>query len=167
MLLTGTQYFILSLGHNFIMMSKYMQVVWLYIIGLLIIFIGIFTLMSSPGPASFVIMLVGLAIAALGAAHGRRMRMMGQFDIEQIMRGKGLVPDEREKPKRRESRQAEEVEPVEGGGQAAAPAMSAKFRELMTSFKRKPQQEQMSSEDIEQQEMSDIKEGKIVPAEAD
>ncbi len=149
------------------MMSKYMQVVWLYLIGLLIIFVGIFTLISSPGPSSFVIMLVGLTVAALGAAHGRRMRMMGQFDIEQIMREKGLV-EEPEKPKPEDFPQQEGAGEVpEGRSQAAAVAMSTRLRELMMSFKKRPPQEPLSQEEIVQLEMSDIKEGKIVPTEAD
>jgi ribosomal protein L40E len=150
------------------MMSKYMQVVWLYLIGLLIIFVGIFTLVSSPGPTSFIIMLVGLAVAALGAAHGRRMRMMGQLDIDQIMHEKGLMEEKPEKPKPEDFPQQEGAgEAPEGQGQAAAVTMSTRLRELMMSFKRRPPEEPLSQEEIMQLEMSDIKEGKIVPTEAD
>jgi len=158
------------------MMTKYMQVVWLYVIGLSIIFIGIYSLMTSPGPASFVIMLVGLGIAAIGAAHGRRMRTMGGFDMQQMMRDKGFGP---EKPKQaaQEPHEAEEAAPEEEKGNEApkagdfAPrpesALSKKISGITSIFSRGPQQEPLTQDDIMRMEMEDIKEGRIVPAEAD
>ncbi len=150
------------------MMTKYMQVVWLYVIGLIIIFVGIYTLMTSPGPTSFIIMLVGLGIAAMGAAHGRRMRMMGQLDIEQIMKEKGFQPEETEKPNTDDFEKEGEKPPGEAQQRAAAMAeMGTKIRGLMQSFKRRPADEPMSQEEILQLEIDDIKDGKIVPTEAD
>ncbi len=59
------------------MMSKYLQVVWLYVIGIMIIFVGVYLLMLNSGPGSFIVMLVGLGVAAMGSAHGRKMRISG------------------------------------------------------------------------------------------
>jgi ribosomal protein L40E len=150
------------------MMAKYMQVIWLYVIGLLIIFVGIFTLVSNPGPASFIIMLVGLGVAAMGAAHGRRMRMMGQLDIEQIMREKGFRTDKDEKPKPEDFRQEdEEKEGAPPEEEQPAEAAPGRFRALMEAFRRRPSEEPLTQEEIMQLEMGDIKEGHIVPTEAD
>jgi ribosomal protein L40E len=75
-------------------MSKYLQVIWLYIIGLLVILIGLYLLINNGGPSSFLVMLVGLGIAAVGSAHGRKMKQMGQLDIEQLMKERGFGEQE-------------------------------------------------------------------------
>ncbi len=152
------------------MMSKYMQVVWLYLIGLAIIFVGIFTLISSPGPTSFIIMLVGLGIAAMGAAHGRRMRMMGQLDIEQIMKEKGLQQEADEKPEPGDfprEEKAEEGDESPEEGEPAGDEAGGRFGSFMQMFRRRPPEEPLTQEEIMHLEMGDMQEGRIVPTEAD
>jgi len=90
-----------------------MQVIWLYVIGLVIILFGLFTLTSNPGPTSFVVMLVGLAIAAIGAAHGRRMRDMGELNFEEFMHR-----EEEKKKAVSEAREAEKEKAAEEKGDA-------------------------------------------------
>ncbi|UCD02850.1 MAG: zinc ribbon domain-containing protein [Candidatus Aenigmatarchaeota archaeon] len=148
------------------MMPKYMQVVWLYLIGLLIIIVGIIMLVNSPGPMSFVVMLVGLAVAAIGAAHGRKMRMTGQFDMDQ-MKEEGPPEGVDEKPQPEDFPQEEEAPPEEEPEEPKqVPSMGGGFRRFLASFRRR-QDEPLSEEEIMQLEIDDIKEGKIVPTEAD
>ncbi len=155
-------------------MNKYMQVVWLYATGLIIIFIGIFTLISSPGPASFVVMLVGLAIAAIGAAHGRKMRMTGQLDFNGAAESEpGPQPAEPEVTGHDEEEaewQPEEL-PPEGDipQHPTEPGTGSRFSGLFQSFRKAPAPDEiaLTQEDILQIEMDDIKGGRIVPTEAD
>jgi predicted RNA-binding Zn-ribbon protein involved in translation (DUF1610 family) len=79
------------------MISRYMQVVWLYMIGMVIIFIGVYMIIINSGPTSFIIMLAGLAVATMGAAHGRRMR-----------EDAGLSELFRPEPRREETQQGEQ-----------------------------------------------------------
>lgn len=146
-------------------MAKYMQVVWLYLIGLAVILVGVYTLITSPGPMTFIMMLVGLAVAAIGAAHGRKIRMQGQFDMDQTMRDDDLEPEGAEKPEQGEAEEKEEAPPAEEPEEPEK-APSGGFRGLIGSFMRRPN-EPLSDEEIVQLEIEDIKEGKIVPTEAD
>ena len=150
------------------MMAKYMQVVWLYLIGLIVILIGVYTLITNPGPVSFVVMLVGLAVAAIGAAHGRKMRMMGQFDMDQMMKDGGLVEEGEENPEAQDVPEQEEGGPPEEAGEEPrqVPQMGGGFKKFLGSF-RKTHEEPLSEEQVLQLEIEDIKDGKIVPTEAD
>jgi ribosomal protein L40E len=156
------------------MMAKYMQVVWLYLIGLVIIIIGVVTLVNNPGPTSFVIMLVGLFIAAIGAAHGRKLRMTGQLDIDGMMQEKGFEGEDVEKPDPEDLKAqegevpAEEEIPPEDIEEEPRemPSRGGGFGKFLSSFGR-PKDEPLSQEEILQLEVQDIKDGKIVPTEAD
>jgi len=162
------------------MMSKYMQVIWLYLIGIAIIFIGLFMLSSNTGPSSFLVMLMGLAVAAIGAAHGRRMRMLGQLDINQLMQQEAQPQDAPEG-------EAEEA-PAEAAGQeqVAIPdnqpqpddqdfippqkpmqMMGQRIGSFMGRFRRAPTEMPLEPEDIYNLEMEDIKKGKIAATRAD
>jgi DNA-directed RNA polymerase subunit M/transcription elongation factor TFIIS len=162
------------------MMSQYLQVVWMYVIGILIIFIGLYLMMHNSGPSSFMVMLVGLGISAMGAAHGRRMRVMGQYDIEELMRQRGLAPKEGEagqqqgadgSPGEMEAGAREPQEEAGGteeetGDKEGSEAPKSGVRGLLKRTgievgRRKP-------EDIlSEMEMEDIKSGKLMPTEAD
>ena len=152
------------------MMTKYMQVVWMYIIGILIILFGMYMLMTNSDPMSFMVMLMGLAVSAIGSAHGRKMRTMEQFDAAQ-----GTVPEQEqpEKPAaedfvQQESQpQPENNEPQREDFAPRGQPMGEKMSGIMGLFKKKEPSEPLSREEIVHLEMEDIKEGKIVPAEAD
>ncbi len=165
------------------MMSKYLQVVWLYIIGLIIILFGVYMLMNTPGPTSFVVMLVGLGVAAVGSAHGRKMRQMGPYGLEDLMRegGEPLGPVEAEAGKDQE-KFPEEPLPEQGQAKAApeqageaAPEEKAapegppepKRGGIMSIFRRGPPGERLMPDDVVNIELEDIKSGKLVPTEAD
>ena len=164
------------------MMSKYLQVIWLYIIGLIVILIGVYMLVNNPGPASFVVMLVGLGVAAVGSAHGRKMRQMGQFGIEDLMRegapqepvaGGEQEGEPEEQPPAQEGQpvpeqpeaQAIEEGPQEGPVQQEEEA--PKRGGIMGIFRRGPSMPKMRPDDIVNIELEDIRSGKLVPTEAD
>jgi len=160
------------------MMSQYLQVIWLYVIGIMIILVGIYLLMLNAGPASFIVMLVGLAVSAIGAAHGKKMREMGQMDVQQMVAG-GVMPPQQEQaqypPQRMPQRvqapqqlplkaravQAAEEEPAEEPSQEEGAAPQG----ILGIFKR--QQEQAEPKKIMELEMEDVKSGKLVPTQAD
>ncbi|MCD6496361.1 MAG: zinc ribbon domain-containing protein [Candidatus Aenigmarchaeota archaeon] len=155
------------------MMSKYMQVVWLYVIGIVIIFVGLYMLMVNSGPSSFIVMLMGLAIAAMGAAHGRRMRMMGQLDFEQLMKERGFEPEkpkESGKPPQSEGEKGAEVpkpEDFEEENQEPKPRTEGLLGGILGALKRPPAEGPLTQDEVLHLEMEDIKEGRIVPTEAD
>jgi len=144
------------------MMSKYLQVVWLYVIGIMIIFVGVYLLMLKSGPGSFIVMLVGLGISALGAAHGRKMRVSGELGMEDIMRQKGFdVRNEQDnQPVNEEPAAPEEEQPAEEAASGEEPREGRK----PIFFKRFPSRPASAAADIE---MEDIKSGKLAPTEAD
>jgi ribosomal protein L40E len=141
------------------MMSKYMQVVWMYLIGILIIFFGIIMLSMKSGPNSFIVMLVGLAVSAIGAAHGRRMRMLGQMDVQQLSGGKD--EEEGKKERRKESAPAEE-----GQETPAGPGIGSVLGKFVGSLRNRSGGE-LNEGDIENIEMEDMKRGNIVSTSAD
>jgi ribosomal protein L40E len=144
------------------MMSKYMQVVWMYLIGILIIFFGIIMLTLKTGPNSFVVMLVGLAIAAIGAAHGRRMRALGQMDVRQLVGEKG----EEEKPKERRKEKEPAEAPQEAGEKPAGPGIGSVLGKFVGSLRSRAGGE-LSDGDIDSIEMEDMKRGNIAATSAD
>jgi ribosomal protein L40E len=169
------------------MMANYMQVIWLYVIGIMVIFVGLYMLMLNSGPGSFVVMLVGLAVAAVGAAHGRKMRMMGQLGVEEIMREKGVVEAQegQEVPEgavAEEEEQAapEEAEEEQQEGQAQPEdqdyvppqepvrlGIGSKIGGLIGRFRAAPEEVELAEEDIFNIEMEDIRKGKIAATRAD
>ena len=151
------------------MMSKYLQVVWLYVIGILIILIGVYMLALNSGSSSFVVMLVGLGLAALGSAHGRRLR---QIEIDQFMKGKGPYGEPGKEPgeavaeEQAEAPAAEQVEEAgmeerAEGGEPAVPKAGFGF------LRKKSAESRIGPEEIEEIEMEDIRKGKLAPTEAD
>lgn len=153
------------------MMSKYMQVVWLYLIGIAIIFFGLIMLSMKSGPSSFIVMLMGLAVSAIGAAHGRRMRAMGQFDMGPAPKGedgrqaenKGMTEEEgAPEEMRREERQA----PADAGG-AGGMNLGSRFVKVMDIFRRGPEGPEVNEEVVDGIEMEDMKRGKIAAVSAD
>ncbi len=154
------------------MMTKYMQVVWLYVIGILIIFFGLYMLMTNSDPMSFMVMLMGLAVSAIGSAHGRKMRAMDQFGMEGGMQEREPAQKQPEEP-RAEDFIPEEAQPEEseesprGDFAPRGQPMSEKISGIMGIFRKKSPGEPLSKRDILHIEMDDIKGGSIVPAEAD
>jgi hypothetical protein len=142
------------------MMSKYMQVVWMYLIGILIIFFGIIMLTMKSGPNSFLVMLIGLAIAAIGAAHGRKMRSLGQLEMPQLPGEKGM--DEEKKEKRKEK--AQEEAPAEE--KPSGPGIGSAIGGFIGSLRNR-QGGNLTEGDIENIEMEDMKRGSIVSTSAD
>jgi len=153
------------------MMSKYLQVVWLYVIGILIIFVGLYLLIIKSGPSSFMVMLVGLGISAMGAAHGRRMKASGDMDLEELMRKKGLIDDEPEerpqKPVESATPQMEEPKMTE----PAAPREEEKEEDepkgRLRNMLRRQEGKSMPEQILEEMEMADIKSGKLLATQAD
>jgi len=161
------------------MMSKYLQVVWLYVIGLMVILIGVYLLINNGGPSSFVVMLVGLGVAAIGSAHGRRMRQLGQFGIEDLMREGGPEVAAGKEPAPTQSvaiqeqaasqpvaEQVKEVRPEERVVERGEP-IEPKRGGILGVFRRGPAERHMGPQEIMQIEMEDIKSGKLAPTEAD
>ncbi|MFH0956612.1 MAG: zinc ribbon domain-containing protein [Candidatus Aenigmatarchaeota archaeon] len=141
------------------MMSKYMQVVWMYLIGILIIFFGIIMLTMKSGPSSFLVMLVGLAVAAIGAAHGRRMRALGQMDVRQLVGERGEEETRKEMKKEKEPAEAQEEKP-------AGPGIGSMLGKFVGSLRSRAGGE-LSEGDIDSIEMEDMKRGNIAATSAD
>jgi ribosomal protein L40E len=178
----------------FYMMSKYLQVVWLYVTGLIVILLGVYLLMLESGPSSFIVMLIGLAIAAIGSAHGRKMRQMGTFDIEELMKegGEPLPPGTpaveqqateqmeqqigpEQPPQPAPAQPAEQEEEVPGpikgvvGPEEQEPAEPKKGGILGIFNKEpgEPDDRHLGHDDVMEIELEDIRSGKLVPTEAD
>jgi len=171
-------------GHSDIilyMMSQYLQVIWLYVIGIMIILVGIYLLMLNSGPASFIVMLVGLAVSAIGAAHGKKMREMGMVDVQQ-MAGGGVVPAEQVQMQypvqQRMPQKVQAAQQLQVKARVLQTAEEQRAEEQPTEedgsapqgilgiFKRQPQ-EQAEPKKIMELEMEDVKSGKLVPTQAD
>ena len=178
------------------MMSKYLQVVWLYVTGLVVILLGVYLLILESGPSSFIVMLVGLSIAAIGSAHGRKMRQVGSFDIEDFMKEggeplpPGTQPVEQQAPEQPaepvqqmpspappeqpvEQQEAPEQEPLKGVA-GPEPEQQPQPEEpkkggILGIFTKEPGQagEHLAPNDVMELELEDIKSGKLVPTEAD
>ncbi len=167
------------------MMSKYMQVIWLYLIGIAVIMVGLIMLSMNSGPSSFIFMLMGLAIAAIGAAHGRKMRMMGQLDMGQVMQQKAGQEQVQEEGGTGEEAQEEATEGVAAGQEAlnAEPQpddqdyvppqkamnlnIGSRIGSFMGALRGKGFEPPLEQEDIFNIEMEDIKKGKIAATRAD
>ncbi|MBN2330334.1 MAG: zinc ribbon domain-containing protein [Candidatus Aenigmarchaeota archaeon] len=139
-------------------------------------------LVNSSGPSSFVVMLVGLGVAAIGSAHGRKMREMGQFGIEDLMReggprqpfaegGREGEPEEQPPaPKGQQAPEEEMARTPEMGSQEQAirQAEEAPGRGgIMSIFRRGPSMSRLKPDDVMNIELQDIRSGKLVPTEAD
>ncbi|MCK4829330.1 zinc ribbon domain-containing protein, partial [bacterium] len=80
------------------------------------------------------------------------------------MQDKGPEPGITEKPEPEDFQEEQQVPPEE---QQKSAVMGTKLRDIIQSFRRRSPEEPLSQEEIMQLEMGDIKEGKIVPTEAD
>lgn len=158
------------------MMSKYLQVIWLYITGLVIILVGVYLMMSQAGPGSFILMLVGLGIASIGSAHGRKMRQMGNLNLEELMGKKTLdraedsVEEGQDVPEGLPSSPPAETETEKPAEQPQEPGVPRLPRmSLLKGILRRKQEvgEELGPDDIMQIELEDIKSGKLAPTEAD
>lgn len=160
------------------MVGKYLQVIWLYIIGIVIIMAGVYLMLLNSGPASFIVMLVGLGVAAMGAAHGKKMRMAGEFHMEEFMGerefgggpmgAKAVGGSEPEAPPEAEGQETEQTEAPKAEETVVEeePPMPRRGG-IMSIFRRPRGMEEIPVTEIERIEMEDIKSGKLVPTEAD
>ena len=173
------------------MMSKYLQVVWLYVTGLVVILLGVYLLILESGPSSFIVMLVGLSIAAIGSAHGRKMRRMGSFDIEDFMKEGGEpIPEGTEPVEQQQApeppageeiqepvpaptpapKQEEEAPgPVKGvvGPEEQAEPKKGGILGIFNKETGQPMDSDLGRDDVMEIELQDIRDGKLVPTEAD
>lgn len=83
--------------------KRYLLVIWMYIIGVIIVLIGLYTLFTSPGPSTFLIMILGLGIACIGTIRGKRLMASG------VLKNIPKTPVKKTKSKKIEESIIEEV----------------------------------------------------------